>query len=213
MVSKLSILFNVPNLIGWCRVALSVSSFYFFGSDPWMFLVLYTLGFALDGLDGMAARYFNQSTLFGAIFDMVTDRASTAVLLIYTVQLGINIHLVAGLVALDFVSHFARMYMCGGHWQSHKDTSVANNLILRLYYGNTFIFRTSCIGQEGFYLAAYMSLTLQTPEHALIFHRIAVALALPFAFKQLANFAQMWDAFDCLLDMDIKKIEQRQKTA
>ena len=185
MVSKLSIVFNVPNMIGWLRVALSVSSFYFFESSPWVFLGLYALGFALDGLDGMAARYFNQSTLFGAIFDMVTDRASTAVLLIYLTRFDFSVHAAASLVALDFVSHFVRMFMCGGYSQSHKDTTSAKNFVLRMYYGNLLCFRVACIGQEAFYLALYMHYALPQPNYC---SGIVMALAGPFAFKQRMCF-------------------------
>ena len=37
--------------------------------------------FVCDELDGRAARYFDQASVYGAVLDMVTDRLSTAGLL------------------------------------------------------------------------------------------------------------------------------------
>ena len=45
--------------------------------------LLYTISCLLDALDGFAARRFGQSTRFGAVLDMVTDRCTTACLLVF----------------------------------------------------------------------------------------------------------------------------------
>lgn len=37
-------------------------------------MFMYWLSAFLDAFDGMAARAFNQSTKFGAVLDMVSDR-------------------------------------------------------------------------------------------------------------------------------------------
>lgn len=42
--------------------------------------VCYVVSALLDAFDGHAARYFNQSTKFGAILDQLTDRCGTMVL-------------------------------------------------------------------------------------------------------------------------------------
>ena len=41
-------------------------------------LVVTVAGIIADAIDGMAARHFKQSSDFGAVLDMVTDRCSTA---------------------------------------------------------------------------------------------------------------------------------------
>ena len=44
-------------------------------------VILYVASFVGDLFDGMAARKFDQCSLFGGLLDMVTDRCSTAGLL------------------------------------------------------------------------------------------------------------------------------------
>jgi len=82
----------VPNLIGYFRVGCMVASFYFaFGceggslsncdasrADYTLAMFLYFMNFAGDLVDGYAARFMGQSSKFGAVLDMVTDRTSTA---------------------------------------------------------------------------------------------------------------------------------------
>jgi CDP-diacylglycerol--inositol 3-phosphatidyltransferase len=75
-----------PNLIGYVRVLSGLASFlYAFGgaSQPGAqnFVYLYAFSYALDALDGVAARRFKQESTFGAVLDMVTDRVCTAGLL------------------------------------------------------------------------------------------------------------------------------------
>lgn len=107
-----------PNLIGYARIALSAYAFCSH-ERPWTFLCAYFSGFLLDAADGYAARLLDQSSEFGALLDMLTDRCSTAGLLVilartYAVA-GANIlyvPLFLSLVLLDAVSHF--MQVCAG---------------------------------------------------------------------------------------------------
>ena len=43
-------------------------------THPWLAGSTYLLSGFLDAFDGLAARKFNQSTMFGAVLDMITDR-------------------------------------------------------------------------------------------------------------------------------------------
>ena len=79
-------------------------------------LASYIVSFALDLFDGMAARRFNQTSRFGAVLDMVTDRCSTAVMLAVLAHLYAGTHPRAfdafvvsplfGLLALGFLAAF-----------------------------------------------------------------------------------------------------------
>ncbi len=71
----------VPNLIGFARVVLLVVSLYYALGRPTVFLSLYTASFLLDAADGHAARILGQTSQFGAVLDMVTDRLGTNALL------------------------------------------------------------------------------------------------------------------------------------
>jgi CDP-diacylglycerol--inositol 3-phosphatidyltransferase len=71
-----------PNIIGYCRIVLAVASLYYMNLHPRTCSLLYSVSCLLDALDGYAARYLDQSTRFGAVLDMVTDRCTTACLLV-----------------------------------------------------------------------------------------------------------------------------------
>ena len=87
-VSANNVLLYIPNLIGYTRVLMTVVAYFyalpgdeeaFLGLMGWQVcLICYSISFVADAIDGMAARYFKQSSDFGAVLDMVTDRCSTA---------------------------------------------------------------------------------------------------------------------------------------
>lgn len=65
----------------------------------------------LDAFDGMAARKFNQSTNFGAVLDMVCDRATDAMILAMLGALYPKFAFIFyGDIILDLTSHWFQMY-------------------------------------------------------------------------------------------------------
>ena len=64
----------VPNLIGYARVVLAAASLFFMPWHPKFCTCLYTVSCLLDAVDGQAARALGQTSKFGAVLDMVTDR-------------------------------------------------------------------------------------------------------------------------------------------
>jgi CDP-diacylglycerol--inositol 3-phosphatidyltransferase len=101
---------------------------------------LYSISCLLDALDGYAARYFEQSTRFGAVLDMVTDRCTTACLLVFLSSAWPRwAILFQGLISLDLASHYVHMnatLSMGGSDQSHKQVDKSRSWILNLYYTN-----------------------------------------------------------------------------
>ena len=71
----------VPNLIGYGRIFLMVLAIWFMPSNYALAGWSYILSGLLDAFDGHAARHFKQSTKFGAMLDMLTDRCATMALL------------------------------------------------------------------------------------------------------------------------------------
>lgn len=108
---------------------------------------LYSVSCLLDALDGYAARYFEQSTRFGAVLDMVTDRCTTACLLVFLSSAFPRWSIVfQGLISLDLASHYVHMYATlamGGADTSHKKVDKSRSWILNLYYTNKVCF-ASC---------------------------------------------------------------------
>jgi CDP-diacylglycerol--inositol 3-phosphatidyltransferase len=102
--------------------------------------ILYSISCLLDALDGYAARYFGQSTRFGAVLDMVTDRCTTACLLVFLASAFPRWSIVfQGLISLDLASHYMHMYATlamGGSELSHKKVDEDRSWILKLYYEN-----------------------------------------------------------------------------
>lgn len=102
--------------------------------------ILYSISCLLDALDGYAARYFEQSTRFGAVLDMVTDRCTTACLLVFLSSAWPRWALLfQGLISLDLASHYIHMYatlIMGGAETSHKNVDKSRSWILNLYYTN-----------------------------------------------------------------------------
>jgi len=78
------VLVYIPNLIGYMRVLLTLTSIVLMICFPsaWVVgIICYVASFVGDLFDGMAARKFDQCSSFGGLIDMVTDRCSTTGLL------------------------------------------------------------------------------------------------------------------------------------
>ena len=75
------------NLIGYARLVLALAAFGAAfapagdGAALARFCYLYFASYALDAADGAAARALKQTSAFGAVLDMATDRVCTAGLL------------------------------------------------------------------------------------------------------------------------------------
>jgi CDP-diacylglycerol--inositol 3-phosphatidyltransferase len=90
----------------------------------------------------MAARKFEQSTKFGAVLDMVTDRCTTTCLLVFLASAFPRWSIVIqGLISLDLASHYMQMYTTltmAGSGQSHKKVDEERHgWLMTLYYTNT----------------------------------------------------------------------------
>lgn len=149
-----------PNLIGYARVVLAVASLYYMPLHPRTCSLLYSISCLLDALDGFAARKFEQSTKFGAVLDMVTDRCTTACLLVFLASAFPRWSIVfQGLISLDLASHYMHMYATlsmGGSGQSHKKIDESRSWILKMYYSNNKVLFTFCALNELFFIALYL---------------------------------------------------------
>eukprot|EP00324_Dicrateria_rotunda_P001848 CAMPEP_0206163390 /NCGR_PEP_ID=MMETSP1474-20131121/11382_1 /ASSEMBLY_ACC=CAM_ASM_001110 /TAXON_ID=97495 /ORGANISM="Imantonia sp., Strain RCC918" /LENGTH=206 /DNA_ID=CAMNT_0053565879 /DNA_START=28 /DNA_END=648 /DNA_ORIENTATION=- len=192
----LPVLLYVPNLIGYLRVVLALAGYYYALADHRVTVGCYFVSQILDAADGYAARKLGQSSSFGAVLDMVTDRASTTCLCIVLGRLYPDlVFTFTCLVMLDMFSHWYQMYatlkMGLG---SHKDVT---NPILRFYYWKPVLF-LSCAGTELWYMAMYVSHFDPNPLVG-----TALLVALPVcAFKQVANVVQLVVAANTIVEHD-----------
>lgn len=154
-----NILLYVPNIMDYLRIAAVAYSFYIANTNPNIFLALYFIAFVLDMFDGMAARYFNQKSKYGATLDMIIDRISTS---------GLLMVLSNFYPEQSYYFIFLMMLDIGSHWlQTHSafmDPAIKNenhkNLeekfwVLNFYYKNRLGMGLVCLGAEVYLLLLY----------------------------------------------------------
>lgn len=198
----------VPNLIGYARIGMAAAAYWYASTQPVLFLILYSLSFVLDAADGMAARALNQCSRFGAILDMITDRAATCgFLAILCSILGPQTAIPAGgLIALDIMSHMVRMYSSLALGDESHKSHVSPFPWLNLYYGNRHVMGITCVGQEFLYLALY---AWHFWPHSEELKYATYALAPLFFMKQWANVEQLIDGMIRIADDDTAKRGKR----
>lgn len=126
---------------------------------------LYCMSCLLDAFDGMAARALNQTSKFGAVLDMVTDRCTTSCLLCFlSSAYPAYALLFQFLITLDFSSHYIHMYssLTTGS-ASHKTVTSDVSRILWYYYNDATTLFLFCLGNEVFFVALYLNKFYDTP--------------------------------------------------
>ncbi|CAL0304274.1 unnamed protein product [Lupinus luteus] len=215
--SKLSVYLYIPNIIGYIRVLLNCTAFYLCFTNKILFSVLYFFSFVCDAVDGWAARKFNQVSTFGAVLDMVTDRISTACLLVVLSQVYRPGLVFLSLLALDIASHWLQMYSTFLRGKaSHKDVKDSTNWLFKAYYGNRIFMAYCCVSCEVLYLILFYLaenhteklmdvLKINLQKISILSVLIATSL-FGWAIKQIINIIQMKTAADvCVLhDIDRK---------
>ncbi|BEJ10848.1 hypothetical protein CspHIS471_0102700 [Cutaneotrichosporon sp. HIS471] len=210
----------VPNLIGYARVILAGVSLYYMPARPLLCTTIYGISCLLDAVDGQAARALGQSSKFGAVLDMVTDRCTTACLLCFLAikyaQYPSMVITLQFLLALDFASHYIHMYssLVTGS-SSHKKVTEDVSRILWLYYNSKVTLFTFCFGNELFFVALYLMAFIDTPISDsiwLTWPQLLAILNFPIMFgKQVINCVQFWKASKILVGIDL--IERQQARA
>ncbi|XP_038707093.1 probable CDP-diacylglycerol--inositol 3-phosphatidyltransferase 2 isoform X1 [Tripterygium wilfordii] len=214
--SKLTVYLYIPNIIGYLRVLLNCIAFALCFSNKWLFSVLYFVSFVCDGVDGWCARKFNQVSTFGAVLDMVTDRISTACLLVILSQVYRPGLVFLSLLALDIASHWFQMYstfLVGK--VSHKDVKDSSNWLFKAYYGNRMFMAYCCVSCEVLYIILFLLaenrtenlidvLTSSAKKSLLLSLLLGLSL-FGWAVKQAVNMIQMKTAADACVLYDINK--------
>ncbi|GLT86075.1 hypothetical protein SLE2022_042380 [Rubroshorea leprosula] len=96
-----------------------------------------------------------KASTFGAVLDMVTDRISTACLLVILSQVY-NLAFLS-LLAIDISSHWLQMYstFLAGK-ASHKDVKDSSSWLFKLYYGNRMFMGFCCVACEVLYITLFL---------------------------------------------------------
>ncbi|KAL4786702.1 CDP-alcohol phosphatidyltransferase-domain-containing protein [Aspergillus varians] len=148
----------IPNLIGYSRIILALASLHYMPYHPRTCSLLYSISCLLDALDGAAARHLDQSTRFGAVLDMITDRCTTTCLLVFLASAFPRWSIIfQGLISLDYSSHCTHMYatLVMGDKRSHKEVDERWPWALRIYYSNLKVLFIVCTLNELCLIALY----------------------------------------------------------
>lgn len=212
--SSIDVLLFYPNLIGYLRVFFMVLSFYYMylssydlnkktSSGAWInALIFYLIAFIGDVVDGYVARSFNQSSTFGGVLDMVTDRVSTCGFLsMLSLFHGQKIGFIAAmLIVLDISSHWFHVMSVTSHHKS-KEALAHRNVFLRWYYGIYPLFGYCCVGTELFYILSYVvhdkHLPLPWIKYVCFYGCLPACI-----MKQFVNLVQLTSAMDAIAQKD-----------
>jgi CDP-diacylglycerol--inositol 3-phosphatidyltransferase len=208
----------VPNLIGYARVILAGLSLHYMSYHPRYCTIAYVVSCLLDAVDGQAARALGQTSKFGAVLDMVTDRCTTSCLLCYLASVYPDFAILFQfLIALDFSSHYMHMYssLVTGS-RSHKLVTSDVSRILWLYYNDSRTLFFICAGNELFFVALYVMKWVSTPigletftflpdsVAALSWAQLVALASFPICFtKNVINLVQLWKASKILVGVDL----------
>ncbi|XP_062176438.1 CDP-diacylglycerol--inositol 3-phosphatidyltransferase 1 [Alnus glutinosa] len=217
---KLSVYLYIPNIVGYIRVIMNCIAFAQCFSNKRLFSVLYFFSFVCDGVDGWCARKFNQVSTFGAVLDMITDRISTACLLVILSQVYRPGLIFLSLLALDIASHWLQMYstfLLGK--ASHKDVKDSTNWLFKAYYGNKMFMAYCCVACEVLYIILFLIAENQTEnlmdvlmssakQNSLLSFLLALSL-FGWAIKQAVNIIQIKTAADICVLYDINKKQKQ----
>lgn len=156
------------------------------------------------------ARYFNQCSRFGAVLDMLTDRMSTAVLLIVLSHLYRHAWgLFAALIVLDIVSHWCQMY--SKQMQQQTTHKGSKNAMLNFYYTAPYALLVHCVGNEACFITLYL---LPHCEQIVWLHSlltVVLYIAFPICvMKQLMNVIQLCDSCSEIASLDWMQARQQQ---
>nr|GMC50790.1 probable CDP-diacylglycerol--inositol 3-phosphatidyltransferase 2 [Ipomoea batatas] len=157
-----------------------------------------------------------QVSTFGAVLDMVTDRISTACLLVILSQVYRPSLIFLSLLALDIGSHWLQMYssFLAGK-TSHKDVKDSSSWLFRTYYGNRKFMAYCCVSCEVLYILLFLLAENQTEnltdvlinsaKTSWLYFSLLSLLLFGWATKQLVNFIQMKTAADACVHYDIAR--------
>ncbi|ORY21430.1 CDP-alcohol phosphatidyltransferase-domain-containing protein [Naematelia encephala] len=222
----------VPNLIGYARVISAAAALTIMPYHPRRCTLLYFVSCILDVADGHTARALGQTSKFGAVLDMVTDRCTTACLLCFlSMKFPDYSLLFMFLITLDFSSHYIHMYsslLTGS--SSHKTVTSDVSRILWYYYNDSRTLFIFCFCNETFFVCLYLIAFLKDPIHSswplsffvtaqqlhdtlprplwallcLSWPQLVAIITFPLtAGKQIINVVQFWKASKILVGVDL----------
>lgn len=206
-MGEANVFLYIPNLVGYARILLLWLSFYYILDNHRLSLLFYSASYTLDAFDGLTARLFNQSSLFGSILDMLTDRVSTMCLLMTLGHLYSSYFFYIQIVlAIDIVSHWLHFFSANIQGKtSHKTFDVETNFLMRLYYENKVVLTTICAMEQILYCSLVV-LKHEGPQASPYLTMLITICAPAVFFKNCINLIQIYDACKVMVSIDEAKL-------
>ena len=218
MTTATDVLLFVPNLIGYFRVWCTLTSFIIMLNFEKLWaiaIILYVTSFAGDLFDGLVARKLNQTSTFGGLLDMITDRCSTLGLLYVLGARQESLRLVyLMLIVLDISSHWCQMHssLGTGHHKS-KESNKGRNFIVQWYYQYYAFFGYLCVGAEFTYIFTFILHYLSSESPLFPAFKLLFYLVLPgCVMKQVVNVFQLSSACYLVAAQDAIIISERKQS-
>jgi CDP-diacylglycerol--inositol 3-phosphatidyltransferase len=205
-VTASDVLLFYPNLIGYARVIFMIMSLWYMVEKEWKkTLLFYLLAFGGDVVDGYVARAFKQSSQYGGVLDMVTDRVSTCGFLVMLTQFEEYkkyTFAFAMLIIIDISSHWFHVMSVSAHHKS-KEALEDRNVFLKWYYSIYPLFGYCCVGTEMFYVFLYVLAAVDPNPYKEIVEKICWYGCFPACImKQFVNFVQLASAAHHIAEKD-----------
>jgi len=201
----------VPNLIGYGRILLALMSFWFMPTNYSAAAWCYIISGLLDALDGHMARMLGQSSKFGAMLDMLTDRCATMALLctLSTFYPSFMFHFQLSMI-IDISCHWLHVHtsLLQGS-TSHKFVDPTGNYWMKLYYTDRKVLFGMCAGNELFYAMLYLSYFTSGPFY--LFTILAVVCFPIAVLKSGIALLQGYLAAVNLVGVDVKERQEMKK--
>ena len=157
-IFNLKVLFYIPNIVGYVRILLLLVSFYVMQSHPKVTIVLYLSSWFLDAVDGYAARCYNQSSKFGWVLDLVTDKMATACLITCLTKFYSEyMFLFQMWLIIDIYAHWMyQIAMALSGKTSHKGVGSEVPILVRFFYQSRTSLFIICSASEIFFATLYL---------------------------------------------------------
>ncbi|KAK1939546.1 putative phosphatidylinositol synthase [Babesia divergens] len=190
-------IFTKANGVTFIRTILCGLSMKYAHTDVFLFVYIYTASMLLDMVDGYVSRYFNESTLIGAVYDQLLDRMTSSYVCFLNAKRYPQLLEVFYLImVIDICGHWIHNYACALYANTnHKKVNDAN-IILKVYYENKWLMFMSIVMYEVFFVSLYAR-SMYSPGHNMydLATRLMYITAPLCVYKILTNFLQ--GAYGC----------------
>jgi CDP-diacylglycerol--inositol 3-phosphatidyltransferase len=192
-----NVIFYLPNLITYFRLALLIFASFIFENHPVAALNIYLVSGLSDMLDGYVSRKFQQSSQYGAVLDYLVDRVGTIFLIMFLCLLAPHyFKIFLFILMVDISSHLAQLYTTLYSGGTHHKELISPWAFLNLYYSSRLCLAATCFFYDFFLGFLALSFAISIPAE--IYYPVVIICFPGFMFKNIVHLLQLFDSFNVL---------------